>query len=88
MGSKVVHSSSYTDHIKISKGKRVTFEPIRNLSDMNTLLSYAMGTAIHSYRIIITKYRPGEIREFVKKYKADWSKYYLNIPSITYKSEK
>lgn len=88
IGSKVVHSSSYTDHIKISKGKRLKFEPIRNLSEMNTLISYAIGTAIHSYRIIITRYRPGELRDFVKKYKSDWSKYYLNIPSITYKPEK
>jgi len=86
IGSKVVHSSSYTDHIKISKGKRLTFEPIRNLSEMNTLLRYAMLTAIHSYRIIVEKYRPGERRDFANKYRSDWQQSFLNIPSINYKS--
>ena len=87
-GSEVVHTSSYTDHIKLLKGKKVIIEPIRNLSEMDTLIRFAMGTAIHSYRIIITRYHPGELSNIAKKYKSDWQKYYLNIPSITYKTEK
>lgn len=87
-GSKVTHSASYTDHIQFEKDKSIIFEPIRNLNDMPTLINYAMGTAIHTYRVIVTRYRPGELKDFRDKYIKDWRKYYLDIPVITYKFEK
>ncbi|MFC1913961.1 DUF5677 domain-containing protein [Chloroflexota bacterium] len=81
LGSEVVHSSSYYHHIEISKGNNIKFKPIRNLSTMTNLLQNSMGTAIHTYRIIIERYRPGEMVNYIRKYNSDWRKYYLNIPS-------
>ncbi len=86
LGSEVVHSSSYYHHIEVSKNKIIKFKPIRNLSTMVNLLRNNMGTAIHTYKLIIRHYRPGEMINFTRKYISNWRNYYLNIPSIEYKS--
>lgn len=82
-GSEVMHSSLYSHHIEISK-QRISLKSIRNLSEMNTVIYNAMVVAIHTYRIIILKYRPGENRNFSNKYTKDWKKDFLNIPSVKY----
>jgi hypothetical protein len=87
-GSKATHIASYKDHVKFSKGGVITFEPIRNLSEIENLLRFTIGIVLHTYRAIITKYRQGELQKFGLKYKNDWRQSFLNIPSVKYKSPK
>ncbi|MGD1120234.1 MAG: DUF5677 domain-containing protein [Dehalococcoidales bacterium] len=86
-GSKVMHSSSYTDHIKFSKkDNKIIFEPIRYLNDIDYLFRYSMQMIVHTYSSIIKKYRAGEVNNYIKKYTKDWRNYCLNIPGVNYKS--
>ena len=82
-GSELAHTTSYRDHIKFGKG-RITFEPVRHLEDMHTLLQSTIGVSLHSYSSIIKHYRYGERKSFSKKYTADWQRAFLNIPSVSY----
>jgi hypothetical protein len=45
-----------------------------------------MTTALHTYRLIINKYRYGEMQNFTRKYMKEWRQSFLNIPSVKYKS--
>jgi hypothetical protein len=87
-GSKATHAASYKDHVKFSKGGAFALEPIRNLSEINTVLRFTMSTVLHTYSLIISKYRQGELQKFSLKYKNDWRQSFLNIPSVKYKSPK
>lgn len=82
-GSEFAHTASYRDHVKFNKG-RITFEPVRHLEDMNTVLQLAMGTCLSSYLSIINHYRYGERKNFGRKYKIDWQDAFQNIPSVSY----
>jgi hypothetical protein len=88
IGSKHTHAASYRNHIQFSKGGVFVFEPIRNLSEIDTLLKFVMGTVLKTYESIIRKYRQGELQNFVRKYKNDWRQSFLNISSVEYKSPK
>lgn len=85
-GSKITHAASYRHQIKFSKGGEITFEPIRNLNEIDTMLRISMRVALDTYKSIISKYRHGELQNFIKKYKNDWRQSFLNMPSVEYKS--
>jgi hypothetical protein len=83
--SKIMHSSSYDDHVKFNKKDgRIIFEPIRNLNSIDYVLRFNMQVAVHTYKSIIKKYRTGELSNYINKYKNDWRKYCLNIPQVNY----
>jgi hypothetical protein len=86
IGSKATHATSYRNHIQFSKGGVFVFEPIRNLSEIGTLLKFVRGTVLKTYESIIVKYRQGELQNFIRKYKNDWRQPFLNMPSVEYKS--
>lgn len=81
--SEIMHSASYRDHIQFGKGT-VTFEPIRQLKDINLVLRFITLTAIVCYISILKHYRYGELSHFRRKYKQDWRDEFLNIPNISY----
>lgn len=82
-GSELMHTTSYRDQVKFKKGT-ITFEPVRHLTDMHTLLHDAMSISLSSYLSIIKRYREGERRNIAIKYKTDWQYAYQNIPTVTY----
>jgi hypothetical protein len=81
--SEVMHGTSYRDHIQFGKGT-VTFEPIRQLKDVNLVLRFITLTAIECYTSILKHYRYEELTHFIRKYKQDWRQAFLNIPHISY----
>jgi hypothetical protein len=82
--SKVSHTSSYKSHIKFKKAGTITFEPIRWLEGIDLLLLYTITTSISTYKTIIKRYRPGELRSFSKKYITEWRRAYQTIPTVKY----
>jgi hypothetical protein len=85
-GSEVMHGTAYKDHIQFGKGT-ITFEPIRQLKDINIVLRFTTLTAIACYISILKHYRYGELTHFRRKYTQDWRQEFLNIPSISYTSQ-
>jgi hypothetical protein len=81
LGSEMMHTASYRDHIKFKKGN-IIFEPIRHLNGSSSLLNSAITLCLHSYRVIIQHYRKGEFSNFTLKYKNDWRNAFLNIPTV------
>jgi hypothetical protein len=87
-GSKTAHAATYRNHVQFSKKGALSFEPIRNLSKIDTLLKFAMGTVIHTYKSVVIKYRQGELQKLVQKYRKDWRQSFLNIPAVQYTSSE
>lgn len=83
--SQVTHTIAYRDHIQFAKGK-ILFEPIRQLTELDFLLKFAIGATISTYQSLLNHYRPGELASFVGKYKRDWRHAFLSIPSVSYTS--
>jgi len=81
--SEVMHATSYRDHVQFSKGI-VSFEPIRQLKDLDILLRFITLVAMSSYVSILRHYRHGELSHLRRKYMRDWRDAFLNIPSLSY----
>lgn len=79
--SEKMHSSEYKSHISIGSGY-ITFEPIRNIEGIHSLLKFALHVAFRSYRRVLEKYRPGQLNEFAKRYTENWRGAFLNIPKV------
>jgi len=81
--SEVMHGTSYTNHIQFRKGA-ITFEPIRQLRDIDLVLRFISLTTISTYVSILRHYRHGELSHFRHKYLQDWQQLFLNLPSVSY----
>jgi hypothetical protein len=81
--SEVMHSSNYAQRIRIGKEK-VTFQPIRELSAFHTLFRFCVATALHTYHAILTRYRPGELAAFGRKYSENWQSAFMGVPVVKY----
>lgn len=84
-GSDAMHAGSYKDHISFMKGKRVRLRHIRHLTDGRDALTFAMMQAIHTYRVIVEHYRPGEKDALARRYVERWQTPWKSIPEVTYK---
>jgi len=84
--SEVMHGTAYKDHIQFGKGT-ITFEPVRQLKDINLILRFITLTVIACYVSILKHYRYGELTHFRRKYTQDWRQEFLNIPFISYTSQ-
>jgi len=82
--SEVMHSSRYRHHIQFGNGK-LTFEPIRSLKGINTLINFMVACTLRTYMNILRYYKPGETTAFGKKYAEDWRMAFRNVKSVTYK---
>ena len=85
-GSEVMHSMSYRDHVRLSKGM-ITFEPIRFLEGACSVLQNIIGITLSSYQSILKHYRYGELNSFRTKYIEDWKDGFQNMPEVTYNVE-
>ncbi len=88
--SEVMHSSSYDQHVKMSKDEatsrtQITFQPIRSIEGFQTVLRFALVIAISTFRKILKQYRPGELEAFGRKYVENWQKEFLDFPKIDVK---
>lgn len=79
-GSDVVHSASYSDHVKILvRGARAS--PVRDLTGTHNVFNAAASIALILFQRVLGFYRPQELPRFSQKYLDDWRQAYRNIPS-------
>jgi hypothetical protein len=83
-GSQVTHTGTYKDHIRFVN-KEARFKPIRHLAEVNFLLNCIVSVSLHTYRKVLTRYRPGEVNALSKKYVDDWRDPFLNVLTVKYK---
>jgi len=83
--SQVMHSSAYKNHISFQGGK-ISIEQIRGLKGLKTAIQFVASTTFHTYRAVLTHYRPAQLPEFKDKYIDFWQKPFLSIPDINYKN--
>lgn len=81
--SRAAHGSSMDDHVRFNSG-RIEFEPIRWLKDFPWVFRTALSAAFHTYRVILSRYRPGQLDEFRRRYVAEWRQPYIEVPTVKY----
>ncbi|MFC1693748.1 hypothetical protein ACFL1R_09615, partial [Candidatus Latescibacterota bacterium] len=69
--SKYTHIDIMYDNLVIRDGS-FQIIPIRNPQPIGSLLSVVFGICLKTYKIILNKYRPGEISIFEKQYLEKW----------------
>lgn len=84
--SEKMHSSEFKSHVTIGDG-RVVFEPIRNLEGFRAQLGWVSGAALHTYRKLIERYRPGQLQEFSKRYLENWRQPFMVMTEVKYKPQ-
>jgi Family of unknown function (DUF5677) len=81
--SETMHSSNYAQHVRVGQGT-ITFEPIRKLSGFRSLFTTTAATVLNTYRKILEHYRPGELQAHFRKYRENWQKALMEVPTIKY----
>lgn len=81
-GSKVTHSASMNDHVKVKGGGVGEFRHIREFRDVHLLVSFTAGTAIATFRRVLTFYRAGEVPQLDRKYIDEWRSAFLSVPRV------
>jgi Family of unknown function (DUF5677) len=77
-GSEVVHSASYSDHVKILvRGARAS--PVRDLTGTHNVFNAAASIALILFQRVLAFYRPRELPRFGQKYLEDWRPAYRTI---------
>ena len=81
--SQIMHASTQLDHVKF-ESDTVTFEPIRKLDRLRTILNVGIGFSIKAYRIVLNHYRRQELENFSRKYVQQWRDTFLSIKEVSY----
>ena len=81
--SAKIHGSDYKPHVKFAKNS-INLEPIRNLSDIATVLNFSLTAVLRSYERTLREYRPGQIQEFKRRYTRDWQEPFNAIQTVKY----
>ena len=71
-------------HFNSSEGT-VVYDHIRTLQSIDEVFRMTLTYAIKIYRLVLEKYRPGELGAFNSKYQSEWQKSFLSIPKVTKK---
>jgi hypothetical protein len=79
--SEITHGSAFRKHFKV-EDKGLVFEPIRQPEDIKQFLTLVVSLAIKTYSALLTKYRPGELTNFSKKYLAEWKPQIARIKDV------
>lgn len=83
MGSKVVHTTTYTNHIAISNSA-IRFIPVRHLTSFAAIWSYVMESILRSYTTITNTYVPSDATKLYEIYVAEWRALFLTPPTFKY----
>lgn len=81
--SGIVHSTCFGSHVTIGDGM-ATFEPIRNLKQIDFTIRLGAASVLGIFRAITQQYRPAELENLRHKYVNDWRKAFLEIPKPNY----
>lgn len=82
-GSKIMHAESIATQITVKDGMG-GLKPIRNLEHADTVCGALSQTALRTYRIILSHYRPLELSAFSQKYLRDWQESFNRRSRFTY----
>lgn len=82
--SEKMHGSDYKSHIKIHGGE-ISMEPIRHLSGIASGINFAVSVALHTYRKVLERYRPGQVAELSRRYLRDWRDPFRSVKDVSYK---
>ncbi|MGA7677045.1 MAG: DUF5677 domain-containing protein [Dehalococcoidia bacterium] len=85
--SEFMHAATYKDHLQFGRGT-ITFEPIRQMKDIEIVLRFITIVTISTFASILRHYRHEELQNLIIKYLQDWREAFLNIPSVTYITDK
>lgn len=80
--SESAHGASYKGHVALD-GREVLIHGIRSPEGIDTILRYLMATAVGVYRMILARYREGELDRFGREYVARWRKPMNDMPTVT-----
>lgn len=83
--SEKMHGSDYKSHIKIHDGE-ISMEPIRHLSGIASGINFSVSVALHTYRKVLERYRPGQVEEFSRRYLRDWREPFMSVKDVAYKA--
>ena len=81
--SKITHSNVLSEQVSFKK-QTVTFEPIRDLKRINSLLITTLSLTFDVYSKILSEYRKEEKKQFSTKYVQEWRKRFRNIKKVSY----
>lgn len=83
--SKIMHAESIATQIAVKNGM-ANLKPIRNFEHADTLCAALSQTAVRTYRIVLSHFRPLELPAFSEKYKRDWQTPFHHRSRLTYSS--
>jgi hypothetical protein len=81
--SQIMHASDQLCNVRFGPDS-ITFEPIRKLDRLKTILNVGIGFSIRTYQSVLRKYRPQELANFSRKYMHEWQKALLTIKEVAY----
>lgn len=84
--SSIAHSSAFGNHTSV-RGDTIVFQPIRYLESVDYVFRLSLSVAFRTFRAALTRYRPGEIDNFNRKYTAEWREPFQSIPSVKYNEQ-
>ncbi len=79
--SKLTHGVTFDQNVNF-KNAEVIFEPIRNLTGMDQILTFSLSFSFYIYRSLLNYYRPSELPSFAKKYVEEWRDRFLTICKV------
>jgi hypothetical protein len=82
--SGVAHSTAFFGQVVVHP-EHVTFEPVRDLAEVDTLFRAIGSYCLQTYRMVLNHYRPAEIEAFNRKYRDEWKSRFLGIKSVVNK---
>lgn len=82
-GSQVIHTGSYRDHVRFVD-QEIQVHPIRHVMDFTGVMQAVFAVTVATYRRVIVRYRSGEIDAFTTKYRNDWQKVFMELPTVKY----
>jgi len=81
--SQTVHGLSMDHQWHFDENsEEVVFDHIRTVESLDEVFNMTFAYAFMLFRLVLEKYRPGEIPAFNRKYFAEWQSPYMNIPKV------
>jgi hypothetical protein len=81
--SQHMHSSEIGMHINSNSKDKFTIKPLRGLDRSKLIIQFCVTAAYQSFKLVLQKYRPGELKELGRIYVEEWRGPFLATPKIT-----
>jgi hypothetical protein len=85
-GSQVAHASSYQGKFNFAR-RGANARPIRDITSINTVLTFAATNALLVFHCVLGFYRHDELPAFARQYATEWRKAFTGIPRVKAESD-